>query len=46
MASQVKHSLNVYLQEKSHILYIGTKQEGSVGNPADLRAGFEPKPTQ
>ena len=46
MASQIKHSLNVYLQDKSHTLSTGTKQEGSVGNPSDLGAGFEPKPTQ
>jgi len=45
MASQVKYSLNIYLQNKSHILYTWTKQDGSVGNPSDLGAGFEPKPT-
>jgi hypothetical protein len=45
MASQVKHSLNIYLQDKSHILSTQTKQEGCVGNPSDLGAGFEPKPT-
>jgi len=45
MASQVKHSLNIYLKNKSHILATWTKQEGSIGNPSDLDAGFETKPT-